>query len=68
MAISTRASKRGGGGGWRAERARRSRLRADRTLVIADTMSPFCGVGSIMFALVAIAQFSFDRTPGSWAS
>ena len=37
-------------------------------MVIADTMSPFCGVGSIMFALVAIAQFSFDRTPGSWAS
>ena len=68
MAISTKASGRGDDGGRRAERERRSRLRADRTLVISDTMSPFCGVGSIMFALVAIAQFSFDQTPGSWAS
>ena len=68
VAISTKASGRGDDGGRRAERERRSRLRADRTLVISDTMSPFCGVGSIMFALVAIAQFSFDQTPGSWAS
>ena len=68
MAISTRASGPGEDRGPRAERERRSRLRADRTLVISDTMSPLCGVGSIMFALVAIAQFSFDQTPGSWAS
>ena len=68
MAIRTKASGRGDDGGRRAERERRSRLRADRALVISDTMSPFCGVGGIMFALVAIAQFSFDQTPGSWAS
>jgi len=68
VAISTKASDRGDDGSGRVEPARRRRLRADRTLVIADTMSPFCGVGSIMFALVAIAQFGFDHTPGSWGS
>ncbi len=68
MATTVKASQRGQALGRRAERARRARLRADRTLVISDTMSPFCGVGSVMFALVAIAQFAFDPTPGSWAS
>jgi diguanylate cyclase (GGDEF)-like protein len=49
-------------------RSGRSIARADQAVVIADAMGPFCGVGAIMFALVAAAQFAFDKTPGSWGS
>lgn len=47
---------------------RRDPTRTDQAVIIADAIGPFCGVGSIMFALVAAAQFMFDATPGSWAS
>jgi len=36
--------------------------------VISDAISPFCGIGSLMFALVAAEQFMVDTTPGSWVS
>jgi hypothetical protein len=36
--------------------------------VISDAISPFCGIGSLMFALVAAEQFTVDTTPGSWVS
>jgi len=68
VSTNTRASRGRRGQASRAERARRARVRADRSLVISDTMSPFCAVGSVMFALVAIAQFAFDATPGAGAS
>ena len=37
-------------------------------LIIADAISPFCGIGCVMFALVAGAQVGFDATAGSAAS
>ena len=37
-------------------------------MVIADAMNPFCGIGCILFAVVSVTQFAFDRTPGSWES
>jgi len=37
-------------------------------VVIADAITPFCGIGCVMFALVAAAQFAADKTPGAWAS
>ncbi|MEP6561261.1 MAG: GGDEF domain-containing protein [Nakamurella sp.] len=42
--------------------------RADQAVVIADAITPFCGIGCVMFALVAAAQFAADKTPGAWAS
>jgi len=49
-------------------RERSDLSRADQAVVIADAIGPFCGVGSIMFALVFVAQFIFDDTPGSLGS
>jgi len=43
-------------------------LRPDGPLVISDALSPFCGIGCIMFALVAVEQFGYDTTLGSWVS
>ena len=40
----------------------------DDALVISDAISPFCGIGCIMFALVSFSQFAVDTNPGSWAS
>ena len=51
---------------WRS--ARSWNASADRSLVIADAMRPFCGIGCLLFAVVAATQFTFDVTPGSWAS
>ena len=48
--------------------ARRTINRADQAIVIADAMTPFCGIGCLLFAIVAATQFAFDPTPGSWAS
>jgi len=53
---------------YRGSRYRREATRTDKAVIIADAIGPFCGVGSIMFALVAIAQFMFDSTPGAWGS
>lgn len=52
---------------WRAFSARDSD-RSDQALVISDAMTPFCGIGSVLFALVSAAQFAFDKTPGAWWS
>ena len=52
---------------WRAFSARDSD-RSDQALVIADAMTPFCGIGCVLFALVSAAQFAFDKTPGAWWS
>ncbi|MET0966079.1 MAG: GGDEF domain-containing protein [Nakamurella sp.] len=46
----------------------RALARADQAVVIADAITPFCGIGCVMFALVAAAQFYSDKTPGAWAS
>lgn len=56
------------GSAWAASRARRAITRADQAVVIADAMVPFCGIGFLLFALVAGTQFTLDVTPGSWAS
>lgn len=55
-------------GSWGAASARRTITRADQAIVIADAMTPFCGIGCLLFAVVAGTQFAFDQTPGSWAS
>ena len=52
---------------WRAFSARDSN-RSDQALVISDAMTPFCGIGCVLFALVSAAQFAFDKTPGAWWS
>ena len=52
---------------WRAVSVRDSN-RSDQALVISDAMKPFCGIGCVLFALVAAAQFAFDQTPGAWGS
>ena len=31
-------------------------------------MTPFCGIGCVLFALVSATQFAFDKTPGAWWS
>lgn len=31
-------------------------------------MTPFCGIGCVLFALVSATQFAFDHTPGAWWS
>jgi diguanylate cyclase (GGDEF)-like protein len=56
------------GSSWRASKKRRQMIRADQATVIADAMNPFCGIGCLLFAVVAATQFSFDQVPGSWAS
>lgn len=58
----------GSPGEWRRSRVARMLARADQAVVIADAITPFCGIGCIMFALVAAAQFAADKTPGSWPS
>lgn len=42
--------------------------RAEQRVVIVDGLGPFCGIGSVMFALAAASQFAFDPFPGSWPS
>jgi diguanylate cyclase (GGDEF)-like protein len=53
---------------WRVASERRSVSRAEQRVVIVDGLGPFCGIGSIMFALAAGAQFAVDPYPGSWPS
>lgn len=53
---------------WREESRRRSVSRADQRVVIVDGLGPFCGIGSIMFAVAGIIQLAFDPYPGSWWS
>jgi diguanylate cyclase (GGDEF)-like protein len=54
--------------GWSILWSRRNITHDDQALVITDTMGPFCGIGGVMFALVAASQFAFDHYPGSWGS
>ncbi|GAA2015541.1 diguanylate cyclase [Nakamurella flavida] len=37
----------------------------DDALVVDDGLIPACGVGSVIFALIAVAMFGFDATPGA---
>src|ERR1700712_3747366 len=62
------AAGRHRGRGRHAARPGPAVLRPDGELVIADAISPFCGIGCIMFALVAAEQFGVDTTPGSGVS
>ncbi|MET0864977.1 MAG: GGDEF domain-containing protein [Nakamurella sp.] len=70
MAANTEATdgRQGAQGDFRRSRVARALARADQAVVIADAITPFCGIGCVMFALVAVAQFSSDKTPGAWAS
>lgn len=61
-------SNRRSASGWRVLWSRRTITHDDQALVITDTMGPFCGIGGVMFALVAASQFAFDHYPGSWGS
>jgi len=61
------ASEPRGGYSWRVFSARDSN-HVDQAVVIADAMTPFCGIGCVLFALVSATQFVFDKTPGAWAS
>jgi len=68
VATKAEASTGRQGSSWRASKKRRQVIRADQATVIADAMNPFCGIGCLLFAVVAFTQFSFDQMPGSWAS
>ena len=68
VATKAEASTGRQGSSWRASKKRRQVIRADQATVIADAMNPFCGIGCLLFAVVAATQFSFDQVPGSWAS
>jgi diguanylate cyclase (GGDEF)-like protein len=68
VATKAEASTGRQGSSWRASKERRQVNRADQATVIADAMNPFCGIGCLLFAVVAFTQFSFDQMPGSWAS
>ena len=70
MAANTDATdgRPGSQGDFRRSKVARALARADQAVVIADAITPFCGIGCVMFALVAAAQFSSDNTPGAWAS